>query len=485
MSQPNFEDFTVVFRYKIQENDLRPDGYFEQQISKIINSANLPAGSVGVPYEHVVDFTSIADIVKIVRSVPNLNFGNRGFAVTSEGNKLTISGTPRETIDSNLWFCFCRDDKKAGQDKYSYLWRPRPFLINPHPRDLWQNLPVADYEGYENKDFDTRGEKVDYVPAKQRMFPTKPAKSFEVIAASQRGRSHAHVGKPRDDCFYFEFDEKTGWNFIAVADGAGSAKFSRKGSEIACHTVIASLRTNLSSEFNNILSGWIKEINDTLQKRQGNHELLMFSCDKEINTDKFSNIFHNAVYAAYMAIHEEAQKRRAEMKNYHTTLLCAAFKYIENLKCWLIVSYWVGDGGAAILRWNGTDGVFVPGEPDGGEFAGQTKFLTMKDEITAEAIHKRLRFSFCETFESMIFVTDGITDPFFPSESAVGDGQRWIEFYEQKLKNGCEEEPNGCPELFDKTKTPQQKSESLLRWLDFWSKGNHDDRTILIVKNTN
>ncbi|MDR2704242.1 MAG: hypothetical protein LBC02_00540, partial [Planctomycetaceae bacterium] len=58
-----------------------------------------------------------------------------------------------------------------------------------------------------------------------------------------------------------------------------------------------------------------------------------------------------------------------------------------------------------------------------------------------------------------------------------------LEFYEQKLKNGCEEEPNGCPALFDKTKEPQEKAEALLKWLDFWSKGNHDDRTILIVKN--
>jgi hypothetical protein len=160
------------------------------------------------------------------------------------------------------------------------------------------------------------------------------------------------------------------------------------------------------------------------------------------------------------------------------------FRYFENLRRWFIVSYWVGDGGAAILRWNGKERAFVLGEPDGGEFAGQTKFLTMKDEINAEAIRKRLRFSFCETFGAMIFVTDGITDPFFPSESAVGDEKRWLEFYEQKLRNGCKEEPNaaGCQELFDKTKTPQEKSQSLLNWLDFWSKGNHDDRTILIVK---
>ncbi|MDR1140837.1 MAG: protein phosphatase 2C domain-containing protein, partial [Planctomycetaceae bacterium] len=475
----------VVFQYRVQAGDERPESYFNQQITKRIDATNIPASSVGVPYELVLDFTPLARDLKIFDSKPNIAFGNRGFEVIAEGNKMTIKGTPRDSVDAPLSFCFKKEGKKikdAGQDEVPYFQYPKPFLINPHPRDLWQNLPVTDYEGYQNRDSDARGETIDYILAKRGVFSTTPPKSLEVIAASQRGRSHAHVGKPRDDCFHFEFDEKTGWNFVAVADGAGSAKFSRKGSELACHTVISSLRTNLRDEINTVLPDWIT---DTLQKRKNNFEQPMFSCNKEnrnIEIDKLGNIFHNAVYAAYMAIHEESQKRKAETKDYHTTLLCAAFRYFEKLKCWFIISYWVGDGGAAILRWNEMNRVWVLGEPDGGEFAGQTKFLTMKDEITAEAIHKRLRFSFCETFETMLFVTDGITDPFFPSEAAVADEQRWLEFYEQKLKNGCEEEPNGCPALFDATKTPQQKADALLHWLDFWSKGNHDDRTILIVK---
>lgn len=476
----------VCFQYRTQKGDERPESYFIQQINKIIDATNIPAGSVGIPYELVIDFTSVARDLKIIDPKPNPTFGNKGFDVISDGNKIIIKGTPRESIEDKLGFCFRNENKreqKSGGDEYTYFRYPKSFLINPHPRDLWQNLPVTDYEGYQNKDSDSRGETVDYVPEKRGVFSVTSAKSLEVIAASQRGRSHAHVAKPRDDCFHFEFDKETGWNFVAVADGAGSAKFSRKGSELACHTIISNLRTNLSnlnSEFNKDLPVWIT---DTLQKRNSNFEQPMFSCNENIDTNKFNKIFHNAVYTAYMAIYEESQKRKAEIKDYHTTLLCAVFRYFENLKCWFIVSYWVGDGGAAILRWNEKNRVWVLGEPDGGEFAGQTKFLTMKDEITADSIHKRLRFAFCETFDAMLFVTDGITDPFFPSETAVADEQRWLEFYEQKLKSGCEEEPHGCPDLFDKTKEPQQKSESLLKWLDFWSKGNHDDRTILVVKN--
>ena len=223
-------------------------------------------------------------------------------------------------------------------------------------------------------------------------------------------------------------------------------------------------------------------------KQNGNwKEETLQSFVQETNLE---SIFHIAIDKAIRDIHAEAKNREgAVVKDYHTTLLCTAFKYFgppkpgsSEMGGWFFASYWVGDGGAAILRWNDHDRVLVLGEPDGGEFAGQTRFLTIPDEIQPETIKRRLRFSFCDSFESLLLVTDGITDPFFPSEVAVLDEQRWLEFYETKLKEGCVEEPNGCPEVFDENKSSEEKSRVLLKWLDFWSKGNHDDRTILIVK---
>ena len=98
---------------------------------------------------------------------------------------------------------------------------------------------------YKNFDTDARGETADYVKASTF---TK-AKQIEVIAASVRWRSHANVGKPRDDAFHFAFDKNSGWNFVAVADGAGSAKYSRKGSELATQTVVKELQEKLTVEF--------------------------------------------------------------------------------------------------------------------------------------------------------------------------------------------------------------------------------------------
>ncbi len=48
-----------------------------------------------------------------------------------------------------------------------------------------------------------------------------------------RGRTHAMKGTCCDDDFTIGYHEKSKFHFIAVADGAGSAEFSRQGSKLA------------------------------------------------------------------------------------------------------------------------------------------------------------------------------------------------------------------------------------------------------------
>ena len=54
----------------------------------------------------------------------------------------------------------------------------------------------------------------------------------KIVIASKRGRSHAHEGSARDDHFACQklFND---WQIVALADGAGSAKFARQGSKLA------------------------------------------------------------------------------------------------------------------------------------------------------------------------------------------------------------------------------------------------------------
>ena len=473
---------------KSEETNVRK-AVVEPLMKEQIEASSLPFGMVGTRFDYTLDFSS-KDLVDHFGEVEFLSCLTRGLkelglscSIIDENTSIQLTGVPTQEFTGIIEFFLVRHDlyneaqNEAGASQICV--KPlcsKPFTINEHPRNLWKDLEVDDWEGYKNEHTANSGKEVTFPSGRQ----------IEFIGASRRGRSHAHTGKPRDDYFCFEVDEETGWCFAAVADGAGSAKYSRKGSELACETAVRELRTLINADFDKIIRS------DKLALLAGAREVFMQSDGKWSDAARLEfgekteldARFHIAIHKAYMAIHEESEKKGVQPRDYHTTLLCTAFKYFSEreINGWFFASYWVGDGGAAILRWNGTDKVLVLGEPDGGEFAGQTIFLTMKDEIQAESIKNRVRFSFCDTFEALLVVTDGITDPFFPSESAVADGHRWLEFYEEKLQKECEEEPNGCRSLLDSAQTAQKKSEDLLEWLNFWSKGNHDDRTMLIVK---
>lgn len=95
---------------------------------------------------------------------------------------------------------------------------------------MWRNIPTDPNIPYYKPDSDTKYVKVE--------AGADGSAKKDIVAASQRGRSHAQEGKARDDHFSLFHCDESDWYIIAVADGAGSAKYSRKGSEVACNTVI-------------------------------------------------------------------------------------------------------------------------------------------------------------------------------------------------------------------------------------------------------
>ena len=128
-------------------------------------------------------------------------------------------------------------------DDRPVLERKISLIINQDPRNLWKNMDV-DWDNMPEPKYIKEHTQVDYVkvPALEDGTPQK-----DIVAASKRGRSHAQEGKPRDDHFKLYHDDKTNWYVIAVADGAGSAKFSREGSRIACDTVIDYCKSQLEN----------------------------------------------------------------------------------------------------------------------------------------------------------------------------------------------------------------------------------------------
>ena len=70
-------------------------------------------------------------------------------------------------------------------------------------------------------------------------------------------------------------------------------------------------------------------------------------------------------------------------------------------------------------------------------------------------------------------MTDGVSDPKFETDANLNNPDKWDDLWDDLTHN--KEFP---VELLDDNVAAKDQ---LLNWLDFWSPGNHDDRTIAIL----
>ena len=362
-----------------------------------------------------------------------------------EHNICVISGTPNEAGSFEIVLKY---KYKGAIDEKDLLQRKFSIAINPDPRTLWKNIPTPVDIEYYQPDSDRT-----YVKVEAR--DGKPQK--DIVAASQRGRSHAHEGNPRDDHYRVEYLEDCGWYIMAVADGAGSAKYSRKGSWLACDTSVEHCKSYFSDEkslhdFEEYITTYNGDANDEYRKLLG---------------DSIHQLIGNAAFKSYKAIEAESNAKGVPIKNYATTLLLAVCKKFDF--GWFVASFWVGDG--AMCIYDKERRYFkLLGTPDEGEFAGQTRFLTMSEifrDVTS--FYGRLKFSIEQDFTSLMLMTDGVSDPMFETDANLNRIEKWDALWENITKE---------VELTDDNTESQYQ---LLKWLDFWSQGNHDDRTIAIL----
>ena len=314
------------------------------------------------------------------------------------------------------------------------------LTVNPDPKQMWQNLPTPPEAPY---------------PRPDTACAALTDDQFRLLAASKRGRSHAHVGSFRDDDFRIAQVAGTGWQIAVLADGAGSARFSRQGAAIICEQATARLTAALSNE----RGGAVDEA------------VLAYHNDRSTAATLravLSGVVGNAAYYAAKGIMDECAAVKdtlaAVPRDFASTALIAICKrYPFGI---LSAAYWVGDGAVGVYSVD--DGITLLGDVDSGEFSGQTRFLEAA-EVAQEALLRRTRFVLSERMTALVLMTDGVSDARFETEARLARPADWHALWTE------------LDETLHLADTAPGKEQRLLEWLDFWSPGNHDDRTIALI----
>lgn len=439
-----FESFTVSRLWKDYNDDCMEKATI---IKNKIDSLDIkfPNGTVNKEYSASFSLPT-EDAYEL--SIEGLDKIGSEAEIDAETNTCKIYGTPSAPGDYEIKVSYKYTGWVPGKELLTRVFR---IAINPDPRTLWKDIPTPEDIEYYQPDESCEYVKVEAVGG----VPQK-----DIVVASKRGRSHGHEGKPRDDHYKVKYLEDKAWYIIAVADGAGSAKFSRRGSTIACETAVEHCSSILSSD--NDFEEFIK-MYQTEQKAD-NQKLL---------GDYIYQIVGNAAFKAHRAINAEAAAKGTPAKDYATTLLLAVAKKFDF--GWFIASFWVGDGALCIYDKE-RHYIKLMGTPDGGEFAGQTRFLTMPEIFSdAKSFYGRLRVAIEPDFTALMLMSDGISDPKFETDANLNKVEKWDALWDDLTGN------NEFKTKVDLSDDNVDAKDQLLEWLDFWSPGNHDDRTLAIM----
>ena len=188
-----------------------------------------------------------------------------------------------------------------------------------------------------------------------------------INGTSLQGFAHIDDDIPCQDAHAFL--EKDDYYYLAIADGAGSAKLS-----------------HISSNY--IVKEIIKKLSNSNISLTDNLEKLKFIFESLVN-ELVDNLLNDYL--------KEEEIDKISKRDFHTTLIVA----IGNNEKGII--FHVGDGTAIVLEAQNFDNFHIS-KPENGEYANETFFITMKNWEE----HLRIT-NYDNTFDSIFLMSDGVT----------------------------------------------------------------------------
>ena len=357
-----------------------------------------------------------------------------GLALNPETGR--IEGIPETAGEFPLTISY---DLEAGPSSEVEIQTLEAVLsILPDPRSLWIAQP-SDPQALFAKP-DSQHHALTYA-------------GLRAVCASQRGRAHAQAGGQREDEALVAAIEGQDWLLAVVADGAGSAALSQEGSRLACTCIAAHLQSqdaqvwrDLEAAFQAWRASPSAECNATIAAR-------------------LQALLQDALTHAIHAIRDAAAQAAQPEKAFATTLSLALVHPMAQ-GGYAIAAWGVGDGPVVLLDPSGRPDVLHM--PEEGEYGGQTNFLPHSEALhTLPDIVQRTTWRILPRFQAIVLMSDGVYDPFFQGRNHLWHTDNWHTLWQQWQPLLASEDP----------------SAALLTWLDFWSRGNHDDRSIALIGN--
>ncbi|MCF8428328.1 MAG: protein phosphatase 2C domain-containing protein [Bacteroidia bacterium] len=437
----------IIEKIRSLQTNIMENWQHKNRVQDIIEKQIIiPNATVNKEYKAFLDFEKLG-LNDISYSAIE---GLEELGLVYDNEKEIVVGVPKVSGDFKVNFKFRikddLDDSLLHEKKIT-------LVINADPKSLWKNIQ-SDFEKTEDWKIENYWKKDDEIS-----FEKLGEKN--IVISSKRGRSHANVGSFRDDDFAYKFFDHTGWSVVCVADGAGSAKLARKGSTIACNAIIEFFTLNFTKEALEVFDNVIKEhqTNKTAET------------SKQISHFVYDNLSKAALFA-HKKIEEFATQINVSIKDLHTTLIFTLIKKYDF--GYAILSFGVGDCPIGVINKDFTE-IKLMNWLDVGEFGGGTRFITMPEIFNSEKFPTRFGISLYDDFSYLVLMTDGIYDPKFIVEANLEKIECWKDFFED-LQGKNNENVNVN---FEKRNI--EVAENLSKWMDFWSPGNHDDRTLAII----
>lgn len=404
-----------------------------QQAVRLLN------GTMGKPYETKIDFKKWG-----WEDIASFRFdGLESAGLVYDEKTKQLTGVPTQSGDFKIVFKFKLTGEKEEADFHE---KQLALIINPDPRSLWKTIESNKADPYWKEDDVTV-----FAPLGDR----------HILVSSKRGRSHANVGSFREDDFAFKHFENIDWNIVVVADGAGSAKLSRKGSALACQNVIDYFTENLTPESLQPLDELVQQHKDSTGD----------DTQKKLNHYVYNNL-GKAAFHTHKKLEAFAAEAGVPLKDLNTTLIFCLFKKYDI--GYAVLSFGVGDCPIGLLNKDVSE-LTLMNWLDVGEFGGGTRFITMPEIFQSDKFATRFGFKLVNDFSYLILMSDGIYDPKFVVEADLQNIKKWKIF----LADLDGKNDEGASVALD----PDNKDieTQFAAWMDFWSAGNHDDRTLAIV----